>query len=150
MSDELKPPSSNQALPEQAPRKLSSAEATQTLERLKAKQPENQTLSIEERDTLKSEVIEAIRQVYDPELPLNVYDLGLIYDVIVDELGDVAVTMTLTTPACPVAGTLPGEVERAVTAVHRIRSAKVELTWTPPWSKDRLSPEHQLLFSSFM
>lgn len=103
-----------------------------------------------EREALRGHVIEAIRQVYDPELPLNVYDLGLIYTIEITEEGDTAVTMTLTNPACPVAGTLPKEVESAIQKVKGLAEVKVELTWTPPWSKDRLSPEHQLLFSTFM
>ena len=103
-----------------------------------------------EREALKGLVIEAARQVYDPELPLNIYDLGLIYEVHIDEQGETRVTMTLTNPACPVAGTLPKEVEQAISKVSGLKSVKVELTWTPAWSKDRLSPEHQLLFSTFM
>ena len=103
-----------------------------------------------EREAIQGHIIEAIRQVYDPELPLNVYDLGLIYSVDISELGDTHVMMTLTNPACPVAGTLPKEVEEAVRKVKGLNEVKVELTWTPPWSKDKLSPEHQLLFSTFM
>lgn len=103
-----------------------------------------------EREALQGHVIESIRQVYDPELPLNVYDLGLIYSIEISETGNTFVTMTLTNPACPVAGTLPKEVESAVKRVAGLADVQVELTWTPPWSKDRLSPEHQLLFSTFM
>lgn len=103
-----------------------------------------------EIEALKGHIIEAMRQVYDPELPLNIYDLGLIYEVKISERGVTHVLMTLTNPACPVAGTLPKEVEEAVKKVKGLSSVKVELTWTPAWSKDRLSPEHQLLFSTFM
>ncbi|MBM4293269.1 MAG: DUF59 domain-containing protein [Deltaproteobacteria bacterium] len=95
-------------------------------------------------------MVEATRQVYDPELPLSVYDLGLIYSVDVDADARARLTMTLTNPACPVAGTLPREVEAAARGVAGVAAAEVTLTWTPPWSKDRLSPEHQLLFSTFM
>ena len=99
---------------------------------------------------LREAVTQATRQVYDPELPLNIYDLGLIYHIEIDSTRHVHVTMTLTNPACPVAGTLPKEVEVAIAAVEGVASAEVTLTWTPSWSKDRLSPEHQLLFSTFM
>ena len=96
------------------------------------------------------DVVASIQKVYDPELPLNVYDLGLIYQIEINSNNQAKVLMTLTNPACPVAGTLPKEVEEAVLKVHGIQSAKVTLTWTPPWSKERLSLEHQLLFSTFM
>jgi len=103
-----------------------------------------------ELKALEGHVIEAIRQVYDPELPLNVYDLGLIYEIKIEPSGETHILMTLTNPACPVAGTLPKEVEAAAQRVQGLGEVKVELTWSPPWSKDRLSPEHQLLFSTFM
>ena len=100
---------------------------------------------------LKALCIEALQKVYDPELPLSIYDLGLIYELDVEpERGEVKVIMTLTNPACPVAGTLPKEVEEALLGVSGITQADVTLTWDPPWSKDNLSPEHQLLFSTFM
>lgn len=98
---------------------------------------------------LQEACIEALRKVYDPELPLSIYDLGLIYEIKIEET-HASVLMTLTNPACPVAGTLPKEVEEALRQVAGIESAEVTLTWTPAWSKDKLSPEHQLLFSTFM
>jgi FeS assembly SUF system protein len=98
---------------------------------------------------LEQNCIEALRKVYDPELPLSIYDLGLIYEINV-EGESVNVLMTLTNPACPVAGTLPREVEEALMQVEGVTLANVTLTWTPPWSKENLSPEHQLLFSTFM
>lgn len=99
--------------------------------------------------TIKERCVEALSKVYDPELPLSIYDLGLIYEI--DVQGDhVAVLMTLTNPACPVAGTLPKEAEEALLEVESVNSATVTLTWNPPWSMDLLSPEHQLLFSTFM
>lgn len=90
---------------------------------------------------LESEIIEAIKTVYDPELPVNVYDLGLIYKVDVFPTGHVHVQMTLTSPACPVAGTLPGEVQQKVTEVPGVESAEVELVWDPPFSLDMV-PDH--------
>ena len=109
-----------------------------------------QPIDEQEISRLREAVTQATRQVYDPELPLNIYDLGLIYSIEIDSSHHVHVTMTLTNPACPVAGTLPKEVEVAIVAVEGVASAEVTLTWTPSWSKDRLSPEHQLLFSTFM
>jgi FeS assembly SUF system protein len=90
---------------------------------------------------LEGEVIESIRLVYDPEIPVNVYDLGLVYDVQVGPDASVVVTMTLTSPACPVADTLPAEVEERVRATPGVREAKVNLTWDPPFSIDRI-PDH--------
>lgn len=100
-----------------------------------------QPLNSISRAMLESEVVEAIRTVYDPELPVNVYDLGLIYGVNVNQDRSVDITMTLTSPACPVAGTLPGEVEQAAQQVPGIKSAQVELVWDPPFTIDRI-PEH--------
>lgn len=99
------------------------------------------TLDPIRRALLEGEVIESLRTVYDPEIPVNVYDLGLIYGIDVGELGDVHIQMTLTSPACPVAGTLPGEVEQKVRETAGVRSAQVELVWDPPYSLDRM-PDH--------
>ena len=85
-----------------------------------------------------------LRTIYDPEIPVNIYDLGLIYDVKVDETDAVHVKMTLTAPACPVAGTLPGEVEQKIESIPEVRTANVELVWEPPWSKDRMSESAML------
>lgn len=101
-------------------------------------------LSSIQRSLLENEVAEAIRTVYDPEIPVNVYDLGLIYDIQISEERDVHVMMTLTSPACPVAGTLPGEVEMAVRTVPWVRRTSVELTWDPPFSMDMVSEEVKL------
>jgi FeS assembly SUF system protein len=89
---------------------------------------------------IEEKVIEALRTVYDPELPVNIYDLGLIYEIDVDaETSAVGVKMTLTAPGCPVAGTLPGEVQRKVASVSGVKDAVVELVWDPPWGKERMS-----------
>jgi FeS assembly SUF system protein len=93
-----------------------------------------------QQKAVEEKVIEALRTVYDPELPVNIYDLGLIYDIDVDaETSSVYVQMTLTAPGCPVAGTLPGEVQRKIQSVPGVPQAVVELVWDPPWSKDRMS-----------
>ena len=92
------------------------------------------------KDQLRQDVIRALRSCYDPEIPVNIYDLGLIYELNVDEAGAVSVRMTLTAPNCPVAGSLPAEVERKIRAVAGVTDVQVELVWDPPWDRDRLSP----------
>ena len=88
---------------------------------------------------IEGKVIEALKQVYDPEIPVNIYELGLIYDIQVNPDDTVHVKMTLTAPACPVAGSLPGQVETQVETVPEVKSATVELVWDPPWTRDRMS-----------
>ncbi len=94
--------------------------------------------------SLRERVIAALKKVYDPEMPVNIYELGLIYDCSVDDTGQAAIRMTLTAPNCPVAGTLPGDVERAVRAVPGVTDVKLELTFDPPWTKDRMSEAAKL------
>jgi len=94
--------------------------------------------------TLQDQVISALKKVYDPEMPVNIYELGLIYGVDVDTEGKVAICMTLTAPNCPVAGTLPADVERAARAVPGVTGVKLELTFDPPWTKDRMSEAAKL------
>jgi FeS assembly SUF system protein len=89
-------------------------------------------------------VIAALKEIYDPEIPVNIYELGLIYGVDVDDDGDVTVTMTLTTPHCPVAESMPGEVELRVGAVPGVRDAEVNLVWDPPWDPAKMSDEARL------
>lgn len=89
-------------------------------------------------------VIDALKEIYDPEIPVNIYDLGLIYGVDVAENGHVAVTMTLTTPHCPVAESMPGEVELRVGAVPGVSVADVNLVWSPPWDPQKMSDEAKL------
>ncbi len=93
---------------------------------------------------LRDQVIAALKKVYDPEMPVNIYELGLIYGCEVDEQGRVALRMTLTAPNCPVAGSLPAEVERAARAVPGVTDVKLELTFDPPWSKERMSEAAKL------
>ncbi len=101
-------------------------------------------LSTIERSLFEAEVVEQIREVYDPELPVNIYDLGLIYDIQVSDNKDVHIVMTLTSPMCPVAGTLPGEVEIAARHTPGIGQVSVELTWDPPFTIDRIPEEIQM------
>ena len=94
---------------------------------------------------IEEKVIAAIQTVYDPEIPVNIYDLGLIYDIDVDDAtGKVHVKMTLTAPGCPVAGSLPVEVERRIEQIEEVPSAIVELVWDPPWSREMMSEAAQL------
>ncbi len=99
--------------------------------------------------TLEQRVIAAMRQVYDPEISVNIYDLGLIYDLQINQQQEVAIKMTLTAPGCPVAGILPGQVADAVRAVDGIQDAQVELVWDPPWDQDRISDEARLTLGLF-
>jgi len=89
-------------------------------------------------------IVAALKTVFDPEIPTNIYDLGLIYDIQCPSPGRVAIRMTLTAPACPVAGTLPGVVQRAVESVEGVERCEVELVWDPPWNRDMMSDEAQL------
>jgi len=99
---------------------------------------ENMESRGEVTEPLREAVIEALRGIHDPEIPVNIYDLGLIYRLDIAADGHVAIHMTLTTPACPVAEAMPCEVECAVRAVPGVTSARVELVWDPPWTPDRL------------
>ena len=98
-----------------------------------------------EKSLFEAEVVEQIRTVYDPELPVNIYDLGLIYDIRVDDEKNVEVVMTLTSPACPVAGTLPGDVEGAVRGTPGIGNVRVQLTWDPPYTLDMMPEDIKLM-----
>jgi FeS assembly SUF system protein len=114
-------------------------------ERIEPATAERRSLSTIEKSLLESEIIEALRLIYDPEIPVNIYDLGLIYAVEISDDAHAHVTMTLTSPMCPVAGTLPGEVEMAVRDVPGVKSADVELTWDPPFTIERMSDEVKLM-----
>ncbi|HEY9198425.1 MAG TPA: SUF system Fe-S cluster assembly protein [Gammaproteobacteria bacterium] len=94
--------------------------------------------------TLDEQIISALRTVYDPEIPVNIYDLGLIYSVEIRDATRVHVRMTLTAPACPVAGTLPGVVAEAIKRVPGVETADVELVWDPPWTPEHMSDEARL------
>jgi FeS assembly SUF system protein len=95
-------------------------------------------------DNLRENIIAVLRTIYDPEIPVNILDLGLIYMLDIDDQGNVEIEMTLTAPACPVAGTFPGVVEARVAEVPGVNSVHVELVWEPPWSVDSLSEEVRL------
>ena len=95
-------------------------------------------------DDLQEKVLEALKTVYDPEIPVNLVDLGLIYELEVLKGGTVYVEMTLTTPSCPVAAAMPGEVETAIRGVSGVSDVRVKLVWTPPWTQDLMSDEARL------
>jgi FeS assembly SUF system protein len=97
-----------------------------------------------DNEDLKDRIVEVLKSIYDPEIPVDIYELGLIYDIEVSEDGDVVVTMTLTTPHCPVAESMPGEVEMRVLSVPGVRDAEVKLVWDPPWDPSKMSDEARL------
>jgi FeS assembly SUF system protein len=98
---------------------------------------------------LHSRIIEALRTIYDPEIPVNIYEIGLVYEVAVDAGGGARIVMTLTSPSCPAAESLPPEVERTVAAVEGVSSAKVEITWDPPWDPEMMSEAAKLELGMF-
>ncbi len=99
----------------------------------------------EARGALQARVIATLRQIYDPEIPVNIFDLGLIYAVTVHADASVDIQMTLTAPGCPVAQTFPGNVEETVRRVDGVRDCRVELTWEPAWTRERMSEDARLL-----
>ena len=100
--------------------------------------------SVDNDPVLVERVLEAVKTVRDPEIPVNIVDLGLIYELIANKDGVVYIEMTLTAPACPVAGEMPGQVRDVVAAVEGVNEARVKLVWTPPWDKDRMTEEAKL------
>ena len=109
----------------------------------------NESVTLPDDASLEERVIAAMRSVYDPEIHVNIYDLGLIYGLQIDKQAVVFVDMTLTAPACPVAGSLPAQVECAIKAVKGVNDAHVELVWDPPWSQDCMSDEARLALGLF-
>jgi len=101
-------------------------------------------ITMDSKERIKADVIETLKTIYDPEIPVNIYELGMIYTIEVDEDGNAKIKMTLTTPACPVAGSLPGQVKERIEQVYGIKSVDLELVWDPPWSMDMMSEEAKL------
>lgn len=91
------------------------------------------------KQELEEKIIQTLKQCYDPEIPVDIFELGLIYEIAIDDNANVKIKMTLTSPACPVAGSLPPEVEEKVKAMPEVNDAKIELVWSPPWDKDMMS-----------
>lgn len=128
--------------PEESPRETMERKRDY-LEGFLQKKPENVPAGVPGGDLYEA-VVAALKEIYDPEIPVNIYDLGLIYGVEVDDESDVTVTMTLTTPHCPVAETMPGEVELRAASVPGVRDAEVNLVWDPPWGPDKMTDEARL------
>ncbi|MEK9756198.1 MAG: SUF system Fe-S cluster assembly protein [Bacteroidota bacterium] len=95
-------------------------------------------------EDLGEKIVKELKSIFDPEIPVDIYELGLIYDVFVNEDNEVKILMTLTTPNCPVAETLPQEVEEKIKSIDEVKSAEVEITFDPPWTKDLMSEEAKL------
>tara|TARA_B100001121_G_C18486003_1_gene524913 strand:- start:116 stop:433 length:318 start_codon:yes stop_codon:yes gene_type:complete len=93
---------------------------------------------------IKNDIITALQGVYDPEIPVSIYDLGLIYDIILKENGDVNIVMTLTTPHCPEAQTIPEKVADVVSVLNGVNEVKVDITWEPPWTQEKMTEEAKL------
>ncbi len=104
----------------------------------------NMSEAIIDTNKLGEKIVGVIKTIYDPEIPVDIYELGLIYDVFVNKDLDVKILMTLTTPNCPVAETLPLEVEEKVRSINEVKSAEVEITFDPPWNQDLMSEEAKL------
>ncbi|MEO8513996.1 MAG: SUF system Fe-S cluster assembly protein [Ignavibacteria bacterium] len=102
-----------------------------------------------DRAELNNAVVEALKSVYDPEIPVNIYELGLVYSINIDDAGKVEVEMTLTSPACPVAGTLPPEVEGKIRSIPGVNDCVVKVVWDPPWGMHLMSEEAKLELNLF-
>ncbi len=98
----------------------------------------------ENTQPIKDRIIEILHTVYDPEIPVDIYELGLIYGIEVNDKGEATVVMTLTSPACPVAGSLPGEVENKIRMVEGVTDVHLDLVWDPPWTPDKMSEAAKL------
>ena len=109
----------------------------------------NESLHKLDPKELKEEVIEMLKTIYDPEIPVNIYELGLIYDINVSNEGKVDINMTLTAPGCPVAQSFPGDIESKVGTVPGVNEVHVELVWEPPWTKDMMDEAAQLQLGMF-
>lgn len=101
-------------------------------------------MSEDKNKEMRDGIVEMLKTVYDPEIPVDIYELGLIYEIKIDDAAKVHVVMTLTSPGCPVAGSLPGEVEQKVRSVEGVQDVKLDLVWDPPWSPDMMSDAARL------
>lgn len=101
------------------------------------------------KEKLEQQLINALKEVYDPEIPVDVWELGMIYELKIDDDGNVYVKMTLTTPACPVAGSLPGEVKQKLLSIEGVKDVYVDLVWDPPWNMNMMTEEARLKLGFF-
>jgi FeS assembly SUF system protein len=113
------------------------------------RQTEGMTADPERTSLLRPQIVAALRRVFDPEIPVSIYELGLIYDIIVDGSSAVGIRMTLTAPACPAAQTLPGEVKRRLAEIPGVSEVKVDVVWEPPWDRSRMSDAAKLQLGMF-
>ena len=97
-----------------------------------------------DENTIKEDIVKALQSVYDPEIPVSVYELGLIYDIVIKNNGDVDIIMTLTTPNCPEAQTIPEKIADVVSLVKGVNEVKVEITWDPPWTQEKMTEAAKL------
>ncbi|HEY2291310.1 MAG TPA: SUF system Fe-S cluster assembly protein [Thermoanaerobaculia bacterium] len=111
--------------------------------------PEASAATVTDPSDVENGIVEALKTVYDPEIPVNIYELGLIYDIDIQEDGAVKVKMTLTAPGCPVAGSLPGEVQDKVAGAPGVTAAEIELVWDPPWNPSMMSEAARLELGMF-
>ena len=114
-----------------------------------ASTPSTETAGPVDIGELQEKIVAVLRTCFDPEIPVNIHELGLIYGIDVQESGEVGIRMTLTSPACPVAGSLPPEVQAKIGAIPGVKSAKVELVWDPPWTPERMSEAARLELGMF-
>jgi FeS assembly SUF system protein len=135
----------DEAMSEKAAEHVEAAEPKATV----AEAEPGSSIPPEELEQLTADIVAALKTVYDPEIPADIYELGLVYRIDVDDARNVAVEMTLTSPGCPVAGEMPGWVENAVGSVPGVGQVTVQLTFDPPWDKDRMSDEAKLLLGMF-
>jgi len=96
-------------------------------------------MNVMEKQVLELKIIDALQTCYDPEIPVNIYELGLVYGIEISDSADLRIKMTLTAPSCPVAQSLPLEVEKKINAIEGVKSAQVEVVWDPPWSPEKMS-----------
>ena len=102
-----------------------------------------------DKGKLEQQIIGVLKTCFDPEIPVDIYELGLIYEINIDDEANCDIKMTLTSPACPVAGSLPGEVEEKVRSIEELKSVKIELVWEPTWNQDMMTEEAKLTLGMF-
>ena len=125
------------------------------IQNTESSQPSGSTLTdgmvpdVEQTAALRPAVVAALSEVFDPEIPVNIYELGLIYDIIIDRSRTVGIRMTLTAPACPAAQFLPGEVKQRIAKIPEVTEVKVDIVWDPPWDRDRMSDAAKLQLGLF-
>ena len=151
MSDRIIPLADAPPPATQNPEDAAPVETPQPSPEASAGQAADSTFKPEPLNTLKFKplLVEAVSKVFDPEIPVNIYELGLVYDLDVDSASNVQVRMTLTAPACPAAQTIPLDVERRIREVPGVNDVKVEVVWDPPWTRDKMSEMAKLTLGMY-